>query len=206
MSPPDEHESLIAAADAQPKQLELVPSTDLPASFFENSDLRGEFTAERLWRDRPDVYRAIVAMVAEDCGPRFIARVLKVSHNTVAKVCRRERVSIDTAKEVVVQDLKYLRRLLMERLTDEVDKIPLQAAGVLLGIVTDKVNALEGAPTTIVGHVSATPIADVNDYIASLLEADAVVLETGLSGGKVLARESAGDGPEPVEGALEGDT
>lgn len=59
-------------------------------------EARGEFTADRLFRHGPDIYRAIVAMIGDGKGVRYTARVLGVSHNTIRAVVQQERMATET--------------------------------------------------------------------------------------------------------------
>lgn len=180
--------SLIAAEDAAPKQLELVPSTELPAAFFEQNEATGHFTAARLFLRHPDKYKAVVSLVAERVSIRSIARALKISPNTIDAVCAREGVSIDAVRGAVVNEYKFLERLGIDRLVENINSIKLEALPMLLGIVRDKINALEGTPTTIIGHVvTQAPIEEINDYIASLPSVAGDVVEIGVGTGKVSA-------------------
>ena len=208
---PENCESLIEAEDSAPKQLELVPSTEMPAAFFDAEIVRGEFTAARLFLQHPDKYKAAVSLVVEGFPVRAIARGLKISHNTIRQVCIREHVSIDTGREAVTADYKLLERLLMERMIDCVDQIKPEALPMALGIVRDKINAMEGNPTMIVGHVDVSvQIGTVNDFIDTLPVASGEVIEphNGVGEGKDFAMGSLeggdGPGPEAAEGTKEG--
>ena len=197
--------SLLAAAEAAPMQLELVPSTDLPAAFFDGEIVRGDFTAARLFSQHPDKYRAVISLVAEGFGVRSIARGLRISHNTIRAVCIREGVALDTARESVAKDYKLIERLLMERMIDCVDQIKPEALPMALGIVRDKINALEGNPTTIVGHVQTqAPIEDWNKYIDSLPGAEVIELQNGVRGGNVSAMGGMDGGKSGSDGDGDG--
>lgn len=190
-----ENLSLIAADDAAPKQLELVPSTELGDAFFEREEATGNFTAARLFLKKPETYKAIVSLVAEKVVVRSIARALRVSHNTIRAVCAREGLAIDTIRGAVVDEFKFLERLAVDRLIDNIDAIKLEALPMAIGIIRDKINALEGTPTTIVGHVvTQAPIDEINDYIASLPAVAGDVVEIGVGSGNVSAMaDLAGD-------------
>jgi len=203
-------ESLIAADDAAPKQLELVASPDLPAAFFAEGEasMNGEFTAARLFAQHPDKYRAVVSLVAENFPLRAIARGLRVSHNTIRQVCAREGVEIGRERAGVVSDYKALERALIERMMECVDLIKPEALSMALGIVRDKVATLEGNPTSIVAHVDVSvQIAAVNDFIDTLprVAGEIVPPQTGVRAGLDFAMVDEGrDRADGDEGLDEG--
>ncbi|XHR29881.1 MAG: hypothetical protein ACFUZC_04870 [Chthoniobacteraceae bacterium] len=173
---------MIEADDGAPKQLELVPSTEMPAAFFcdgENGP-RGDFTAARLFSQHPDKYRAIIGLVAEGSySIRAICRALRISKNTVQAVCAREGIALAKAKDAVLKDYKLVERLALERLVDDMDSLKPEALAMLLGIVRDKIATMEGTPTTIVGHLHAqAPIDDINKFIDALPGVDGNVIES----------------------------
>lgn len=192
-----EDDSLIARAEAQPS-LPLPSTADLPASFFEGREAVGEFTGERLFRQRPEVYRAIVTCLAEGIGVRATARALKVSTNTVAAVRAREGATVETQKKETVSQLRQFARLGAERLLDEVDKIPLQSLPIAIGIAVEKAELLDGGATARVEHVQAPGEKEFKQLLDMLPEADAqvVVPTTGFeaeeSAQKDAARAGAG--------------
>ena len=122
-----------------------------------SAEARGEYTGERLFSQRPDIYRATVELLGQGVGVRQIARTLRVSHNTIAAVRRREGDTVDTLKEQTVQALARFVGAASERLLEEVHAIKLEALPVALGIATEKLLLLTGQATQRVAHVDEAP-------------------------------------------------
>ena len=122
-----------------------------------SAEARGEYTGERLFTQRPDIYRATVELLGQGVGVRQIARTLRVSHNTIAAVRRREGDTVDTLKEATVQALARFVGAASERLLEEVHTIKLEALPVALGIATEKLLLLTGQATQRVAHVDEAP-------------------------------------------------
>ena len=122
-----------------------------------SAEARGEYTGERLFSQRPDIYRATVELLGQGVGVRQIARTLRVSHNTIAAVRRREGDTVDTLKEATVQALARFVGAASERLLEEVHSIKLEALPVALGIATEKLLLLTGQATQRVAHVDEAP-------------------------------------------------
>src|SRR5438105_3194936 len=73
-------------------------------------------TGERLFRDRPDVYKAVVKLLAEPgVSIRTICRELHVSDHTVRSVAARENIPIAAAKKEVLANITHGIRLASER-------------------------------------------------------------------------------------------
>ena len=122
-----------------------------------SAEARGEYTGERLFTQRPDIYRATVELLGQGVGVRQIARTLRVSHNTIAAVRHREGATVDTLKEQTVQALARFVGAASERLLEEVHTIKLEALPVALGIATEKLLLLTGQATQRVAHVDEAP-------------------------------------------------
>ena len=154
MSRPDD--SLIARHAAQVAAAPPLFSADVLEALT-SAEARGEYTGERLFSQRPDIYRATVELLGQGVGVRQIARTLRVSHNTIAAVRRREGDTVDTLKEQTVQALARFVGAASERLLEEVHTIKLEALPVALGIATEKLLLLTGQATQRVAHVDEAP-------------------------------------------------
>jgi hypothetical protein len=166
-----------------------------------SAEARGEFTGERLFSQRPDIYRAVVELLGQGVGVRQIARTLRVSHNTIAAVRHREGQTVDTLKEQTIATLARFVGAASERLLEEVQTIKLESLPVALGIAAEKLLLLSGQATQRIAHVDEAP--QVPAFAAWLSEkrADAVEIESetvsmGFSGrerGQRAAAAAAGD-------------
>jgi hypothetical protein len=177
-----------------------------------SAEARGEFTGERLFSQRPDIYRAVVELLGQGVGVRQIARTLRVSHNTIAAVRHREGATVDTLKEATIQTLARFVGAASERLLEEVQTIKLESLPVALGIAAEKLLLLSGQATQRIAHVDEAP--QVPAFAAWLSEkrADAVEIESeaqpmGFSGGvraqRASAAAEAGAGSERAETAVD---
>ena len=154
MSRPDD--SLIARQAAQVAAAPPLFSADVLEALT-SAEARGEYTGERLFSQRPDIYRATVELLGQGVGVRQIARTLRVSHNTIAAVRHREGATVDTLKEATVQALARFVGAASERLLEEVHAIKLESLPVALGIATEKLLLLTGQATQRVAHVDEAP-------------------------------------------------
>jgi hypothetical protein len=143
-----------------------------------SAEARGEFTGERLFSQRPDIYRAVVELLGQGVGVRQISRTLRVSHNTIAAVRHREGQTVDTLKEQTIATLARFVGAASERLLEEVQTIKLESLPVALGIAAEKLLLLSGQATQRIAHVDEAP--QVPAFAAWLQEkkADAVEIES----------------------------
>lgn len=147
MSASDTPLSAIVEAGAQP---ELFPGLEAG----ESSTL-GTFSGERLARQRPEVYRGVCQALAEGISARAIARAYRVSPGTVAAIREREAVSIGALKTGLAADARRGATLAIERIIEEIDQIKREQLPVVAGILIDKMQILEGAPTSITAQAQA---------------------------------------------------
>lgn len=155
------------------KQLDLA----LPTKYLAEAEKRGEFTGERLIERKPEIYRACASLLAQGASYLSIAKLLKVSVNTVAAVKDRERISIESEKRTLAGSFRLASGLAAERaiemLADE-DRsktIPLNQLAIATGIFTEKAELLSGGATSRVDWVQPAPaVDDFNSYLADLRE------------------------------------
>jgi predicted XRE-type DNA-binding protein len=178
--------SLIAQADAAAASAPSFSFLDgIQIEQEAGKDGSREFTGERLHRDRPDVYQAIVTAWANGLSQRQIARALRVSANTVAAVIEREPDAVEAQKKRLVTGLRRFAGATVERMLEELDRMPLNALPVALGVTVDKLQLLSGEATARVERVDNRPD-KVREYIDSLPVIEGEVIEaagTGVAGG-----------------------
>jgi hypothetical protein len=85
--------------EADAAQLALLSTSDMEAGIFSKLEAKGEYTGERLFRNKPEVYNAIVRMLAENIGMDRIGHYLGVTQRTVMGVRDREGAAITVEKE-----------------------------------------------------------------------------------------------------------
>lgn len=170
--------SLIQAAAAADR---LAP----PFSFFvevqeeANKSLAaaGEFSGERLFRDRPAVYAAAVRMIAEGQSISATARALGISRNTVCAVRDREGVSIEQEKKELLRDLRRASRLGVEKVLELLPETKAaKDAAIVSAVMMDKMQLLSGEATSRIERVEAKPD-QVKAFLDALPVVEAEVLE-----------------------------
>lgn len=178
--------SLIAQADAAAASAPSFSFLDgIQIELEAGKDGSREFTGERLHRDRPDVYQAIVTAWANGLSQRQIARALRVSTNTVAAVIEREPDAVEAQKKRLVTGLRRFAGATVERMLEDLDKMPLQALPVALGVAVDKLQLLSGEATARIERTESRPD-QVRAFIDSLPVIEGEVIEgpeTGVQAG-----------------------
>src|SRR6266536_5900740 len=84
----------------------LFSEDDLPR--IDKEKPKFHCTGERLWRDRPDVYKAVVRLLAEPgVSIRSICATLHVTDDTVRAVKERENLAIAAEKQTVLSNIVH---------------------------------------------------------------------------------------------------
>ena len=168
------------------KQTEL----SLPAHYLAEAEKKGEYTGERLKERKPEIYRACVSLLAQGATYLSIAKLLKVSVNTVAGVKEREQISIESEKRTLASSFRLASGLAAERaielMSDEErsKSIPLNQLAIASGIFTEKAELLSGGATSRVDWVQPAPaVDDFNSYLdglrAKAVEAEVSTVDLG---------------------------
>jgi len=125
---------------------------------------KGNFTGQRLARDRPRVYRQVIALLAHGTSDAKIARLCSVSRNTVAAVRQVEAQTIEQRKQTILATAARVAELGFERIEEELaaGKIKGTQLVPVAGMATDKVLALSNDPQQI--NVTHTLEPGVNLY------------------------------------------
>jgi hypothetical protein len=153
----------------------------------------GEFTGERLFRDRPGIYAAIVRMAAEGLSISAAARALGVSRNTVVAVREREGISIEQDKRELMKLLGTARRLSVEKVIELLpDLKSAKDAAITAAVMVDKYALLAGEATSRVERVEIKPD-QVQAYLDALpvVDAEFEVISTGVPA-ETLGQRAAG--------------
>jgi len=158
-------------------QLRLISESALDQDIFKESEnsRNPEFTAERLFKHRPDKYQAIVALSAE-IGAIRLADMLHVSVNSVLAVRRRESEAIHEEKKRISIMARDAARMCVEAIIemladpDTRKKISVRELGIVHGILIDKSELLGGSPTSRVSIQNINATVDMSDYLKILHE------------------------------------
>ena len=157
----------------------------------------GEFTGERLFRDRPAVYAAAVRMIAEGLSISAAARALGISRNTVCAVRDREGVSVEQEKKDLLRDLNRASRLGVEKVLELLPETKsAKDAAIVAAVMIDKRQLIGGEATSRVERVDVKPD-QVKAYLDALpvLDAELVDISIGVPG------ETLGQRPAGLEAA-----
>ena len=164
--------SIIKRESQQP---ELFNSAEMESEMFKADEDRGEFTGERLYKNHPEKYRALVALLVEGLSVRRVCDVLKVSHHTVLAVRQREGSTIATLKErlavLAADGAKLCVEAIVDRLfnPEDLKKISARDLSIIAGVLVDKGQLLSGGVTARVEITGKEPGPD--DFNRQLAEA-----------------------------------
>lgn len=166
-------------------------------------DPRGVSTGERLKQQNPRVYDLLVAGIAEGMGMRSLERATGVHHRTIAAIRDGDnhQQAIATAKEEAKRNLAHAVRVGTERLAEEINSVPLQQLPVTVAIAIDKLQLLDGAPTSISESRTSVSHESLNEYLERVRRIQPVAGgekegQKGLGAGA--ARRAALEAPEIV--------
>jgi hypothetical protein len=176
-----------AAAQAAAPVLSFFPEIEEAEKRLADA---GEFTGERLHRDRPGVYAAVVRMAAEGQSISATARALGVSRNTVCAVRDREGISIEQDKKELLKDLRRASRLGVEKVIELLPETKAaKDAAIVAAVMVDKMQLLSGEATARVERVEVRPD-QVKAFVDSLPVIEAELVEGELATG--VAGETSG--------------
>ncbi len=158
----------------------------------------GEFTGERLHRDRPGIYAAVVRMAAEGQSISMTARALGVSRNTVCAVRDREGLSVEQDRKELLRDLRRAGRLSVEKVIELLpDLKSAKDAAITAAVMVDKMQLLAGEATARVERLEVRPD-QVRTFLDSLpvIEVDAEIIG---GPGETSWQKAAGSGAAVAE-------
>jgi hypothetical protein len=137
----------------------------------ENAQPIRNYTGERLFKERPRLYRLIVSMLAEGVlSQKAIERATRVDHRTIASIERREAESIPATKRKLTTGFGQLARMTLERLQEAVPDMNHAQLAVTAGIATDKFTGLVGDPNLRIEHSIKPGQGNIFDRMADLKE------------------------------------
>ena len=120
-------------------------------------------TADKVFRDRPKVYRECVQRLAEGSSITSIQRDLKVSWHTIAAIRSREASVIASMKKQLASLLGVAAQLALEKLIEALEegKLPNGVMPIATGILIDKYRQFEGEPTQTIEVRKTVTLEDV---------------------------------------------
>jgi hypothetical protein len=99
---------------------------------------KGNYTGERLLRERPKIYRQVVRLLGEGWSANKICKWCHVTRETVRAVERREAVEISARKKSIIGILGNVAELGASRMEETIGKASLRDAAIGTGIAVDK--------------------------------------------------------------------
>ena len=171
--------SLLSAPPA-PAQLSFFAEDEIGSEYIGSPARQGQYTGEELYRDRPEVYREVVRLLADPTvSIRAIKRMCKVHHLTIEAIAQREAVGVDTHRKALASLTGVAARVTIERFLEVVDEIKPDNLMVSGGILIDKLQLLSGGVTSRVGREIPTDDlrGDLQKLIDALPAADAQVID-----------------------------
>lgn len=191
---------------SEEKQTEL----SIGEEFLGELERKGEFTGDRLRDRKPEIYRACISLIGSGMGLLTIAKLLKISVNSVSAVKRNESFSIEIEKRAWADKFRTVAGLSAERAIEKLSDdeqakdIPLNQLAITAGIFTEKAELLTGGATSRVDWVQPAPaVDDFEKYIASLQPAEVMdvtePVDNGLDQKEIQTKEPGSDGPQAVD-------
>ncbi len=142
----------------------------------------GRYTAERLQRDKPEIYQSVVRMLGAGMSIRQIQRFLAVHHRTVAAVAQREMPSVDAFRSQLTTRIAVALQSVTDELVDRVNEGQLKSGELshAFGTLFDRYQLLTGGATVRIEKIETEDIhAKLEEFLSKLPEADVKV--TGLT-------------------------
>jgi len=157
-------ESLILKEQAELESAPFFPDFDLPE--IDRTKPKFNFTGDRLFRDRPDVYKAVVLLLAEPgVTVRTICRELHVTDDTVRAVKARENISIAAEKKTVLSNITHGLRLASERVIELMPTASTRDSLIGVGILGEKMQLLGGDATM---RIDIGPRVNLGDNVSRM--------------------------------------
>lgn len=141
-------ESLILAEaeqgnDAAEDQLSFLSIGEFPK--IDKSARVFNCTGERLFRDRPDIYKLAVVLLAEPgMAWRQIMRTCHMSYHTLVAVAEREQIPVATQKREILKSVTRGLRMCAERVEELSSELSGRDAIIGLGVCAEKMQLLSG--------------------------------------------------------------
>lgn len=142
-------ESLLDQTEANDAQLWLtLGEIGFQSVKVDRQGPKKRYTGAVLFRDHPEIYRAIVVLGAEPgVSIRRICEICHVTDDTVKAVLAREPGAVAARKSELLNEGRIVQRATLERLNELAPTMTAKDAALTFGITTDKVELLSGGVT-----------------------------------------------------------
>lgn len=184
---------------ARQEQQELIPSSQMPDTLFDGLQHQGQYTAARLFAQRPETAKQIQSLIAEGIGILRISRICKVSPSTVIAVRDRSAGEIENQARQVGRTAMSIANQSLDAIQEAIDdperrrKVSPRDWAIIAGVAVDKAQLLAGLPTSIslVAHAELPTHEDYEQMVARMGQ-----------GGEIGGQKGEGTGPGDA-GAIE---
>lgn len=158
----------------------------------------GEYSGDRLFSQRPEVYRAVVSMLAEGIGTTTIAKACQVSPNTIYAVRNREGITIESERKELLRNLRQAAKLSVEKTLDLLPSLKsARDAAITAAVMIDKLQLLSGEATSRIERVEVD-----GDAIMRMVQAaeviDGQIVEITGPLGEAPGQKAIGFGVDPA--------
>lgn len=197
--------SLLLAEAEVPNEEQLFLLADFEMPAIDRTRREFNYTGERLFRDRPDIYKLVVRLLAEPgLSYRQIARTAHIHFDTIKSVLAREQIPVEAQKKEILSCIRRGLRLCAERVEELAPSMNARDAMVGVGILGEKMQLLGGEATVRIdsldgAHDIYSPFQRLH---ADLVEKLAAVREIGLEG-EYAGQKAIEDRAEVVPGLKE---
>lgn len=159
-----------SSSDSEEGQLLILQAKEYIAEPRAESKKRRirNYTGSRLFKEEPQRYRLITAMLAEGVSLRSIMRACKCDARTIRSIERREAESVSQQKTKVIRTLARIARMTAERILEEIPNMNHAQLAVTCGIAIDKMNTLAGDANLRIEHIVTAPKENIFDRINQL--------------------------------------
>lgn len=185
---------IMAEANPTPDDAQLSFFSDREVPKIDRSQREFNCTGERLFRDRPDVYKLAVRLLAEPgLSWRMIMQTCHMSYTTLVAVAERERVPVETQKKEILGSVRRGLKMCAERVEELAPTMSARDALVGVGILGEKMQLLGGDVTARLEVTQRTE--NVFDGMRALYEQLQATTEKIIEA-QVVSSELATDGPD----------
>lgn len=139
-------------------RLEDCPDADEAPTTSTGLPRNPDFTAARLFSQKPHLIPIIIGMLRESIPIIKIARTLQISINTVVAIRNRCPAEVDAGRKNIAESCRTAARItaeaIMEDLSDDERRarIPYRDKAIALGVLIDKAELLSGGVTARIAH------------------------------------------------------
>lgn len=133
------------------------------------------YTAAQFFLRHPEKFQMAVHYLARGVGVRRIAEnLVGCSVHTVQAVRDQFPKSVATEKEKLADMCTTAATMLVERIIEDPDKVPMTHAGLVAAQLIDKAALLRGGPTLTIEHKHTFSHADFNSLVDGAIEVEVV--------------------------------